>query len=290
MELNKFINGQTKKLCLIGCPVEHTLSPFIHNTLSKELDINYSYSAFNIEKGFLSNAVDALRVLDFKGFNVTVPYKNSILEYLEEVDNFAKVIGAVNTVKNVEGRLIGYNTDGKGFLMDFEEKSGIKFKNKKVMILGAGGVARSICAIIASSGVGEITVCNRSVQNAEKLVGLIVENFISNINYCTYDSIEFENKFKSSDIIINTTSVGMKLDINNSPVKNTNLFSENQIVYDVIYNPYKTKLLKDAEEIGCKVINGLGMLIYQGVLAYEIWTDKKIEKNIVRKLHELCLF
>ena len=201
------------------------------------------------------------------------------MKYIDENTKEAILMGAVNTVKNIDGRLFGYNTDAEGFARSFKEESGVGFAGKKVVIIGAGGVARSIAVKLAKKGVEKISLVNRTPLKAVELADVVNENIREVVQVYNFNDKTFMMAFEESDIIINTTSVGMFPDVNNTPVKVKNRFHKNQIVYDVIYNPVKTKFLKDAEKAGAKVINGLGMLFYQGISAYEIWTGVKFSEE-----------
>ncbi|HOQ37700.1 MAG TPA: shikimate dehydrogenase [Acetivibrio sp.] len=284
MKIDVRVTGKTKLLGLIGNPVEHSISPQLHNSLSSLLGHDLVYVPLKVEKQNIGAVVNALKRLEFVGFNVTVPYKREIMKYIDENTKEAILMGAVNTVKNIDGRLFGYNTDAEGFARSFKEESGVGFAGKKVVIIGAGGVARSIAVKLAKEGVEKISLVNRTPLKAVELADVVNENIREVVQVYNFNDKTFMMAFEESDIIINTTSVGMFPDVNNTPVKVKNRFHKNQIVYDVIYNPVKTKFLKDAEKAGAKVINGLGMLFYQGISAYEIWTGVKFSEEDLSKI------
>ncbi len=284
MKIDVRVTGKTKLLGLIGNPVEHSISPQLHNSLSSLLGHDLVYVPLKVEKQNIGAVVNALKRLEFVGFNVTVPYKREIMKYIDENTKEAILMGAVNTVKNIDGRLFGYNTDAEGFARSFKEESGVGFAGKKVVIIGAGGVARSIAVKLAKKGVEKISLVNRTPLKAVELADVVNENIREVVQVYNFNDKTFMMAFEESDIIINTTSVGMFPDVNNTPVKVKNRFHKNQIVYDVIYNPVKTKFLKDAEKAGAKVINGLGMLFYQGISAYEIWTGVKFSEEDLSKI------
>jgi len=284
MKIDVRVTGKTKLLGLIGNPVEHSISPQLHNSLSSLLGHDLVYVPLKVEKQNIGAVVNALKRLEFVGFNVTVPYKREIMKYIDENTKEAILMGAVNTVKNIDGRLFGYNTDAEGFARSFKEESGVGFARKKVVIIGAGGVARSIAVKLAKEGVEKISLVNRTPLKAVELADVVNENIREVVQVYNFNDKTFMMAFEESDIIINTTSVGMFPDVNNTPVKVKNRFHKNQIVYDVIYNPVKTKFLKDAEKAGAKVINGLGMLFYQGISAYEIWTGVKFSEEDLSKI------
>lgn len=288
MIIDHSVTGKTKLLGLIGNPVEHSISPQLHNSLSKMLGLDLIYVPLGVEKENLETLVKALKVTDFVGFNVTVPYKREIMKFIDDNTKEAILMGSVNTVKKIEGRLYGYNTDGEGFLRAFKEAAGTGFKGKKVVMLGAGGAARPIAVKIAMDGAEKISIVNRTTQKSVELAEVVNENIAEIVQVYNFEDKTLKLAFEESDIIINTTSVGMSPDIENSIVRDLSYFN-GQIVYDVIYNPTKTKLLADAESRGCKVINGLGMLFYQGINAYEIWTGVKLSEDKLKEIYQSFL-
>ncbi|MDP4180219.1 MAG: shikimate dehydrogenase [Bacillota bacterium] len=273
------ITGKTKILGIIGDPVEHSKSPLLHNFISVFKNIDMVYVPFRVEKNNLSAAINGLRALNVIGFNVTVPHKNNVIQYLDKVSEEAELMGAVNTVKNVDGVLYGYNTDGEGFLRDFKEETGQSFKGKKVVIIGAGGAARAITVKVVLEGAQNIIILNRTEDKAKALSDYINEKLRNCSCYRGMGNNEVKNEIKECEIIINTTSVGMHPEIDKSPINSDGFFTERHIVYDIIYNPLKTKLLEAAEAKGCKTVNGLGMLFYQGIYAYEKWNDIVFSKD-----------
>ncbi|AEV68007.1 shikimate dehydrogenase [Acetivibrio clariflavus] len=284
MVIDYSVTGKTKLLGLIGNPVEHSISPQLHNSLSKILGLDLIYVPLRVDKEDLETLVKALKATEFVGFNVTVPYKREIMKFLDGNTKEAILMGSVNTVKKIDGRLYGYNTDGEGFLRAFKEAAGTDFKGKKVVMLGAGGAARPIAVKIALEGAEKISLVNRTTQKSVELAEVVNENIAEIVQVYNFEDKTLKLAFEESDIIINTTSVGMSPDIDNSLISDTSYFN-GQIVYDIIYNPVKTKFLADAESRGCKIINGLGMLFYQGINAYEIWTGVKISEEILRDLY-----
>lgn len=278
------IKGSTRLISLLGDPVNHSLSPYMHNLSFENLGLDYAYMAFEIKKEKIKDAVDAMKTLNVRGFNVTMPYKEKIIDLLDEVDNQAKIIGSVNTVLNSKGKLLGYNTDGKGFVKALEEKK-IDFKLKKVLILGSGGAAKSIAIQLALEGVKEIIIANRTIEKANIIVNIIKEH----VKDVKINSINLnENKLKSeiinTDILVNTTSIGMREGFLDSPIKETKILHKDLFVADIIYKPQKTKLLSQAQERGCNTMNGLNMLIFQGALAFKIWTGKDMPNEVIDKI------
>jgi len=278
MIIDYSVTGKSKLLGLIGNPVEHSISPQLHNSLSRMLGLDLVYVPLRVDRENLETLVKAIKVTDFLGFNVTIPYKRDIMKFIDENAKEAILMGSVNTVKKIDGRLYGYNTDGEGFLRAFREAAGTGFKDKKVMMIGAGGAARPIAVKIALEGAEKINIVNRTTQKSVELAEVVNENIAEIVQVYNFEDKTLKLAFEESDIIINTTSVGMSPDVNNSPVKDIGYFN-GQIVYDLIYNPIKTKFLADAESRGCKIINGLGMLLYQGISAYEIWTGIKLSED-----------
>lgn len=263
------IDSNTKLYCLIGNPISKSLSPYIHNNNFKYNDINAVYLSFNVEN--LSDSIVGIKTLGIKGFNVTIPYKEDIIRYLDEIDPLAEKIGAVNTVKNIDGKLIGFNTDGTGFLEIFKNKN-INLKDKNILILGAGGAARAISFALASENVKSIAITNRNKDRAIGLIEEIKKNY-KNLNaYC------IEKKYVKDiyDIVINTTPIGMYPNIDKTPI-DTSDFSKNTIIYDIIYKPKETLFLRGAKEEGKMTINGLDMLINQAILSEKIWISENLK-------------
>lgn len=287
MKVDNRVTGKTKIAGVIGNPIEHSVSPQLHNTISKYLGVDLIYVPFRVEAGDIEDAVKGLKALNVIGFNVTIPYKKEVIKYLDENSKQALLMGAVNTVKNINGRLYGYNTDAEGFSRSFKEETGIGFAEKRVFIIGAGGAARAIAVKVAFEGAKEIFIANRTTSKANEIADIINYNISRIVETCSIKDRMTEDIFQNCDIIINTTSVGMYPETEISPLDGTGLaFSRGHIVYDVIYNPAKTKFLKDAEKAGCKTVNGMGMLFYQGINAYEIWTGIKLSSEITRKVFE----
>lgn len=281
--MNK-IKGSTRLIALLGKPVKHSKSPYMHNQSFKILDLDFAYMAFEIEDYEIEKTIEAMKILNAKGFNITMPYKEKVMKFLDQIDEQTKIIGSVNTVLNHNGKLIGYNTDGKGFIKSIEEKN-IKFKGEKIVILGSGGAARAIAIQLAFEGAGEILIVNRRREKAE----IIVNTINKSISKIKARSIELNEDFlkaelKDAKILVNTTPVGMNDSIDKSLIMDIESLHRDLFVADIIYNPLKTKLLSQAEKIGCKTMNGMNMLIYQGALAFKIWTGKDMPKSIIEDI------
>ncbi len=264
---------------VIGHPIKHSLSPFMHNTAFELAGLNYIYLSFDVVQAQLANALKGIVALDIKGFNVTLPFKETIIELLDEISEEASVVGAVNTIVNDTGRLFGYNTDTNGVwetLMPYKEK----INDNVVSILGSGGAARSVIYIlIRKFNPKKIVIINRTLQRAESLA----DYFTSKMNFSEFETLELvppdiSGTLAESSLIINTTSLGLFPKIDDTPFELGEAFHQDQIVFDVIYNPLKTKFLTLAEEKGAKVLNGLKMFVEQGARAYELWTGEKMPK------------
>ena len=264
------INSNTKLIGLFGQPISQSFSPSIHNYLSKKYKKNNIYMCFEIEKTNLQTATQGIKVFNMKGCNVTIPYKVDIISYLDKIDRNAQLIGAVNTIKNANNELIGYNTDGMGFIKSLTDE-GYDLKDKKVMILGAGGACRGIAVELANQQVSYIEIRNRSEENAKKICHAVNNNFASKTDYNMKPVTD--DDLKDFDILINTTPIGMgskdcPIDTNINPPKNL-------LVCDIVYKPHETTLLSWAKKNNLNVIYGINMLINQGLLAYEIWENIK---------------
>lgn len=280
------INWKTQLYCLIGNPVNKSLSPIIHNNIFKELKEEKVYLTFNIEKENLKTTIDGFKAMNIQGFNVTIPYKKEIIKYLDGISKEAKIIGAVNTVKNENGKLIGYNTDGLGFIKTFYNHK-IEIKNKNILVLGSGGAAYGIVASLIEEKVNKIYINNRNIDNArilEKKINLINNNISTEVGDLSLDNIDRNDV----DIIINTTPIGMYPMEKMSPIE-LNGFSKDVVIYDIVYKPKNTKLIKDALEKGYRTFGGIDMLLNQAILSDEIWLNKKINLKIIKKIEGLLI-
>lgn len=257
---------------LIGYPIKHSLSPWIHKQFMEKTKISGSYEIYEIdlEEDF-NKAISNLRDKQINGFNVTVPYKERIIDELDELDEQAKRIGAVNTVLNKEGKLIGYNTDGLGYVKSLENAyPDIKSTDPKVLLLGAGGAARGIYNGLKSSGYLHIDIANRTLEKAEKIKQT---NLLGETEIITLEAAE--QVLDQYDIIIQTTSVGMKPHLEKQIIKLDKIKS-NAITSDIVYQPIMTQFLKEAKALGANIHTGHTMLLYQAELAFNIWTNKQV--------------
>lgn len=264
------INGKTRITGLFGYPVEHTLSPAMHNAAFEAMGLNYCYVPFLVHPEYLESAVKAIRALGLSGVNVTVPHKEKVLLFLDEIHEEASFIGAVNTIVNSDGKLTGYNTDGRGFIQSLLE-SGISIEAKNIVIIGAGGASRAISYYL-SQKTQTLSLYDIDKEKLEKLVQDLkkIRNNVSRL-----DDISNIERFQ---IIINATPLGLK---EKDPLPfNVSLLKKEQTVCDLIYK--QTRLLEEASKKGCVTLNGLGMLLWQGVFAFELWTGKKPPVEVMR--------
>lgn len=276
------ISLNTRLIGLIGDPLNHSLASKMHNTVIKELKLDFLYIPIEVKEKNLGKIIAAIRCMNFVGFNVTKPYKVKIIEYLDELDQLAKVTGAVNTVVKKGNRLIGYNTDGDGFVKGLIDLQSVD-KNSRVFIFGAGGASRAISFSLVKYGVKKIYVTDKMNELSNKLVNDL--NEFQNEKYAEFVSFTDNAIGKSvqkSNIIINATGLGMYSSIDEKPMDKKYL-SSNMLVCDLTYNPLKTKFLLEAESIGCKTMNGVSMLVNQGVECFHLWTGRKDTVEIMKK-------
>ena len=279
------ISGKTRVCAVIGDPVEHSLSPCFQNAAFQHLGLDFVYVAFTVKAEELRDAIAGVRSLGFHGLNVTMPHKISVVQYLDELDENAEKVGSVNTILNRNGRLIGYTTDGIGALNALKY-NGVDPNGKKIVILGAGGASRSVSFALAKEA-KELVILNRTAARAEKLVSDL-HSFIREHKKIRSGGLTEENLRKElgdADVLINATPVGMRPMEDEMPVAEDNLHP-NLVVFDLVYNPIETKLLRKARSIGAKTLNGLDMLIHQGAASFEIWTGVKAPINVMMKAAE----
>ncbi|MGF2617167.1 shikimate dehydrogenase [Rossellomorea vietnamensis] len=264
---------------VIGNPIAHSMSPLMHNDAFRENGVDGHYQPFLVQSDELEEAVRGLKVLGVKGFNVTIPHKQAIIPLLDEVDPLAKAIGAVNTVVRREGRFIGYNTDGPGFLRSLKESCPFSLESKKVLLIGAGGAARAIFYSLAASGMQNIDICNRTTGRGED----IIKECPFECSASSLSLYQAEQTLENYDIIVQTTSVGMYPEVNAMPVK-VEKIKKGAFVSDIIYNPLRTKLIRRFRELGGQGDNGIGMFVHQGALAFELWTGVKPDSNRMKNV------
>ncbi len=266
-----------KLICLIGDPVEHSISPTIHNEVFRELNLNYIYLAFRVVGDDLEHAVRGLKALGASGFNVTLPHKSAIIKYLDEVVPEAMFVGAVNTVVNEGGRFVGYNTDVVGVINTFKSLN-IRLSGTSAAVLGAGGASRAVLYALASSGSSEVFLINRTFERAVSLAEEFSVKF-PDVRFrptgLTVSGLRVA--VERAQILVNATSVGMYPSVDESLIP-PELLRRDLIVFDVVYNPVETKLLRDARLRGATTVDGVHMLVHQAAAAFKLWT--KVEPPV----------
>ena len=288
------ISGRTKMICLLGSPVAHSLSPAMHNEGFRQLDLDYSYLAFDIKEGELRKVVESFRLMGVRGFNLTMPLKTEMVGLCDRLSPAAEIAGTVNTVViDEDGTVTGHTTDGIGFT-ESARQAGVDFVGKKVTLMGTGGAGIAILVQLALDGAGEITVFERAGSRfrdrTAKVVSALNSRTSCKVKVVDYDDAVLQKEISESALLINATNVGMAPDIDGNLIKDSSWLttraegiSEKLAVADVIYNPRKTKLLKMAEECGLNAFNGMYMLLYQGAAAFELWTGQKMPVEIVKE-------
>ena len=276
------IDGYTRLAAVVANPIKHSISPFIHNSAFEATNTNGVYLAWEVDATELAETVANIRRYQMFGINLSMPYKEQVIPYLDQLSEEACLIGAVNTVVNREGTLIGYNTDGKGF---FKSLPSFKISRKRLVLLGAGGAAKAILAQAILDGVSQISVFVRSssmektrpyLEKIQNATGFRVDLFaLENIQ-------EFQDSITKADLLVNATSVGM--DGSSQPIPTSIVLPEKLMVADVIYQPFETPFLKWARNQGNQSINGLGMLLYQAAEAFELWTGKEMPTDQIWEL------
>jgi shikimate dehydrogenase len=282
------ITAKTKIVGIFGHPVHHSLSPMIHNAAFESLGLDYRYLAFDVAPEMLRKAVEGLRAMQLTGVNVTVPHKEKVIRYLDQLSPEARLIGAVNTIEHREGRLIGHNTDGLGFIQAFQEDFGLSVEGKRALFLGAGGAARAVAMQLVSQGVSEVIIANRTYARARRLVQSILENFPGASALAIRLQTDSLAKICArADILINATTMGSVFD-SPQPIAPIG-FRSSMLVCDLTYNPPVTPFLKMASDAGCKTMNGVGMLLHQGTLAFRIWTGQEAPLSVMRAALEKAI-
>ncbi|MEH7547766.1 MULTISPECIES: shikimate dehydrogenase [Bacillaceae] len=268
---------------VLGNPIGHSMSPVMHNDLFSLYNIDAEYLPFLVQEDELRDAVNGLRALGAGGFNVTVPHKSSIIPFLDEVDELAASIGAVNTVVNKDGKLIGYNTDGLGFLKGLDDYLN-KIEGQKILVIGAGGAARAIYFTLAKEKPMQIDIANRTLEKAVQLI----EECPYSISSRALTLKDASSELGEYDLIIQTTMIGMEPNITEQPIT-LEYLREDSVVCEIIYNPLETRILREAKSIGATVQNGIDMFVYQGALAFEKWTGifpdiQRMKENVLGQL------
>ena len=277
------INGKTRVLGLIGNPVAHTQSPLIHNTIARRMGMNIVYLPFPVEKN-LNEAIQGAFALQIQGMNVTVPYKSEVIPYLTQLDREAKLIGAVNTLVRTPQGYKGFNTDLPGLYLAMNSE-GIQIEGKKVIIVGAGGAARAASFLCALKGVDELIILNRTIEHANKIAKEIQEKTgfqkVLSLSLNQLEQIE-----GNGYIALQATKAGLFPNTEETPIDDKGFFEKLSVVYDFIYSPSQTKFMKLACQNGVPSYHGLKMLLYQGILSFELWNQVKVPQAIIDEVYE----
>jgi len=286
--MEKRISGHTGLLALIGSPVGHSASPLMYNYSFEKLGLDYAYVAFDVKEQDVKAALDAMRLFHMRGMNVTMPDKVEAARHVDELSPAAQIIGAVNTIVNEDGKLVGHITDGEGFVNNLKDH-GVSIVGKKMVVAGGGGAATAIQVQCALDGAKEITIFNkkdaffeRTITTAEKIKAA-VPACIVNV-YDIDDAEKLKVELESADIFVNATIVGMKPMDDQSIIKDVSLLRPDLVVADIVYNPEETKLLKDAKAAGCVCVGGKGMLVWQGASAFRLYTGEEMPVEEVKEL------
>lgn len=281
------INGYTRTCGLIGDPVEHTMSPVIHNTLANIMGENLAYVPFHVRDGLVEDAVKGAWALNLLGMNVTVPYKSDVIPYLSDIDPLAKKIGAVNTLVRTENGFKGYNTDMPGLYRAMCE-DGVKVEGEDALILGAGGVARAVAMLLSEKNAASVTILNRTVDNALRIAGEVngfaKKELVKVLSISEYDKLP-DKKY----LAIQATSVGMTPNVDAAVIEDEAFYKKIHTGYDLIFNPLETKFMKLVEAQGGKAFCGYRMLLYQGIIAYEYWTGRKVSDELAGDIYSEML-
>ena len=287
-DMEKRISGHTRLLALIGSPVGHSGSPAMYNYSFEKLGLDYAYVAFDVKEDGVKGALDAMRLFNMRGMNVTMPDKAEAARYMDELSPAAQIIGAVNTIVNEDGKLIGHMTDGEGFVNNLKDH-GVSIVGKKMVVAGGGGAATAIQVQCALDGAKEITILNkkdsffeRTLATAEKIKAAVPECIVN--VYDIDDADRMAKEIQTADIFVNATIVGMKPMDDQSIIKDLSLLRPELVVADIVYNPEETKLLKDAKAAGCTCVGGKGMLVWQGASAFQLYTGMEMPVEEVQEL------
>ena len=273
------ISGKTHVCAVIGDPIEHTLSPTMHNAAFEHLNLNMVFLAFRVTPDQLENALRGVRALGIRGLNVTMPHKTSVTEFLDEADAAVRFLGAANTILNQDGRLKGFNTDGIGAVKALKQ-NGVNLTGKKVLVLGAGGAAKAVAFCLANE-VDELCILNRDAAKARELASTL-EPWGKHIIGDELSPRNIQEELRDSDVLINATSVGMAPNAHESLVEIRWLKTDLSVM-DIVYNPVETKLIRDAKTAGAKIVNGVEMLLHQGAASFEIWMGCKAPVEVMRE-------
>ena len=292
------VDGKTQILGVIGDPIEHTFSPAMHNAGLDALNLNYIYLPFHVNEDMLGECIQGAKSMGIQGLNVTIPHKTNVIKHLDEVDQVASMIGAVNTIQfnyhednessnqdnDIKVTTKGFNTDGYGCVRAIEEKTSIK--DKKVTITGAGGASRAVAFQIANSGIDELSILNRNVAKAESLANDLKSNLNKigiDIGINSYGMDDLKRELDSSDIFIDTTPIGMYPNVNDKAIASADMLHEDLVVNDIVYTPMETSLIREAIKANAEVVYGYKMLLYQGIRSFEIWLGREAPVDVMEK-------
>ncbi len=277
----QLITGKTRVCGIIGDPIEHTMSPVMHNAAFRHLGLDSVYLPFRVRKDDVEKAVQAVRALNIRGLNVTIPHKAAVIPHLDGLDPSAERMGAVNTIVNDNGVLTGYNTDAEGFMKALRG-SGVEPGGTNIVVLGAGGASRGISLLLADSG-ADLTILNRSPERAEDLAEKVSSASGRRVKALPLDEKNLTAVMERAGVLVNTTRLGMVPDAGLTSVP-PGLLHPGLTVFDIVYNPVKTRLLADAAAAGARTIGGLEMLVWQGALAFTLWTEREAPVDLMRKV------
>ncbi|MGO3731562.1 MAG: shikimate dehydrogenase [Vagococcus sp.] len=282
--MNQTISGYTKVAAVIANPIKHSLSPFIHNTAFSECGIDGVYVAFEVESKAFEASLESVRTLNMMGANISMPFKHRAFDYVDDVSESAKLIGAVNTVVRRGDQLVGHNTDGVGFIKSLKAKE-VSIKEKNLVLLGAGGAGKAVACQCALDGARKVTIFKRHNQSFDDTVmffkQVTQETGVQMVVMAYEDKASMQQAIQESDILINSTHIGMDNTIQEMPIDGEDILHTQLVVVDLIYHPMETLLLKKARKKGCQTINGLGMLLYQAAYAFQLWTGQEMPVDCV---------
>jgi len=277
------VSVHTKLISLLGYPLAQTFAPQMFNETFKALDMDYFYFPIEVEGEKLETIVNAIRCMNYVGFNVTKPNKSAILKYLDDLDELAETIGSVNVVTIRDGVLKGYNTDGVAFVQALLEETGMDLSENTFLIFGAGGASRAVSSTLAFQGAGELYIIDKFDEASASLVESVNSKIRKCAQFVPYENAPVKDLIEQADVLVNATGIGMYPHVDNTPIDKTLLHKE-LFVVDITYNPVKTRLLLDAEEEGCRTMNGVGMAINQGTRGFALMTGKPEPVEIMKKV------
>lgn len=283
---SQIITGKTRVYGIFGYPVEHSASPLMQNAAFHARGLDCVYTPFPVSADRLGAAVAGCRAMGLAGLNITIPHKESVMEFLDEISSEAKLAAAVNTIVNHDGRLTGYNTDGKGFLRSLEEEAGFRVQGKTVLLLGAGGASRGVAVQIALAGAKKVIIANRSQERATAIADLIEGHTEAAAGVTELTEKALAGVVPEADLIVNSTPLGMYPNTAEMPPLPVALVTDRHLVADLVYNPAHTALLQQAKAAGAATLGGLGMLLYQGAIAFELWTGEEAPVDVMRRALE----